>query len=230
MHPEQGMNSADSRQAMQWAASIPVVGVVASSGLYFWAAAVYPSAIPGPGEALGYSHLFNYWCDLLVTTAPSGEPNPARPLALIATSLLPLSLIPLWLGVPALFRHAAPWGRLVQGCGALAMLSAALVWTSHHDLALHGAAGFGVVALIVTLLAIDARRYRPSILAAVAAGLLAVANYALWSSGSLPAATPVVQKAALVAVFAWVVVTASAIRRGAAVERRSVSRRFRVDA
>src|SRR5690606_7516669 len=124
------------------------------------------SAIYSAGSGSGYDHFSNYWCDLLAQTFGTGEPNPARPFALLGTCLLPLSLVPLWYHLPVLFVAGSRWWLPARTAGVVAMLSATLVWTSLHDVILNVVAVFGFVALTGMLFGIDARRYRAVLVAA----------------------------------------------------------------
>ena len=72
---------------------LPVFGIGSFLILYFYAAELYPGGTRIDPASIGFSHLKNFWCDLLDSTSYSGSANPGRPYALIATILLPLSLI-----------------------------------------------------------------------------------------------------------------------------------------
>lgn len=135
-----------------------------------------------------------------------------RPWAQVATVLLPVSLVPLWWRVPVLFRAGFTLGRWVAPAGALAVLSLAGVGTSHHDAALNVGAVSGFTALALTITGIDRKRHRDVVAWTLLAGSLTGANYALWVSKCVHLA-PLVQKCALVATVAWVMVTFAALRR-----------------
>lgn|SRR5688572_2610560 len=196
--------------APRWLVWLPGWGVAAFAVLYWVASSVYSM---GEGVGVPYDHLSNYWCDLMALTSTAGQPNHARPFALVGTCLLPLSLVPLWYTIPVLFVPGSRRGAWVQVTGAVAMLCATVVWTSLHDLALNVVAVFGFIALATTLLSIDQHRHRAVLHAAWAAGALVLSNYVLWATETWPWAIPAVQKAAFIALFVWVGIACTAIGR-----------------
>jgi hypothetical protein len=201
--------------APRWFVWLPGGGIVTFSLLYVIASSVYSGAAD---VGSGYNHFSNYWCDLLALTSSAGQPNHARPFALLGTCLLPLSLVPLWYNMPVLFVSGSRWGAPVRIAGAIAMLCATLVWTSLHDIALNVVAVFGFIALATTLLSLDPQRHRTVLLTAWLAGALVLCNYALWATGTWLWILPAVQKVAFLALFAWVGVATLAIARELATE------------
>ncbi|HET9953836.1 MAG TPA: hypothetical protein VFQ61_05015 [Polyangiaceae bacterium] len=197
-----------------WFVALPVFGVASFCVLYALASSVYA----GVSET-GYGHLTNYWCDLLAATSPAGHGNPARPFAVLATFVLPLSLVPLWYHLPRLFAAGARACVAVQVTGCIAMVSATLVWTPMHDLAINVVAVFGFCALLMTLFNIDRRRHRAVGMSVRWAGALVLTNYVLWATGTLVWVIPAVQKAAFLGLFIWVAIATRAISRSLRWER-----------
>lgn len=189
---------------------LPVGSFTVALGLYGLASWSYPAS---EWDGTGYDHVRQYWCDLLRETSPSGAVNAGRDYALVATCLLPLSLVPLWFKVPALLNPERWPVRLVPLAGTLAMSSLALVGTGAHDQVLHVGALMGSCAMAVVLTSLDASRHPLATSSARLAAGLAVINYVLWVTGMYPLATPLSQKAALLAAAVWVVTTCSAISR-----------------
>jgi hypothetical protein len=199
--------------APRWFVWLPGWGIAAFGLLYAIASSVYST-----GVGSGYNHLTNYWCDLLASTSGAGEPNQARPFALLGTCLLPLSLVPLWYTIPVLFVRGSRGAAAVRITGAMAMFCATLVWTSLHDAALNLVAVFGFIALATTLFSIDPQRHRLVLFTAWVAGALVLANYALWATATLVWAIPAVQKLAFLGLFVWVGVASAAIARQLRIE------------
>lgn len=190
---------------------MPLVGIFAFAVLYLGATALYPSGgFANPD--LGYPHLQSYWCDLLHAFAPTGEANPGRPLALLATWILPLSLIPFWLAVPTLFHPRSRFGLLAQVSGCVAMFGATLVWTSLHDQVLNLVAVCGFTAWLTTVLSVDRARHRTLVWGAVVAGGLTLTNYMLWATAQWIGVIPTVQKLAFLALFVWIAQGCAAMR------------------
>lgn len=196
--------------AARWCLWLPGCGVGVFSLLYLVASSVY---MTGMEVGSGYDHFSNYWCDLLASTSSTGQPNPARPYALLGTCLLPLSLLPLWYNMPVLFVRGARRRAFVRACGVIAMLCGTLVCTSLHDVALNVLALFGFIALATTLFSIDQHRHRAVLVAAWSAGALVLFNYVLWATGLWLPAIPAVQKLAFLGLFVWVGVASLAIAR-----------------
>lgn len=195
-----------------WTVWVPLGGVFAFLGLYLCATALYPRAALADASA-GYPHLHSYWCDLLRAVSPSGQPNPGRPLALLATLILPLSLVPFWLSVPRLFESSSRAGLLVRVSGCAAMVGATLVWTPLHDHVLNVVAACGFTAWTATLLGVDRERHGALVWGAAVAGALTLTNYALWATQHWVELIPAVQKFAFLALFVWIGQSCAAIRR-----------------
>lgn len=204
-------NPAASNPARAWAAWLALAGIGAFIVLYFYAAALYPGGNRFDHRVQGFSHLANYWCDLLEQVAFSGSTNPGRPFAILATVLLPLSLVPFWIQVPVLFRPSSVLQPLVRIAGPAAMMFSILVFSARHDLAINIASVFGFIALTSTLLGlVSMRRAALAALTLVPLGLAGV-SYLMWQTGDFPGVMPVVQKMAFAAFFLWIAAASRAI-------------------
>lgn len=197
-------------QRLHWSLWLPTLGVAGFLLAYAYAAGVYPGGTRLDAHTIGYSHLANYWCDLLDAVAYDGRPNPGRPVALAATVALPLTLAPLWFSLPALFGvtdgRSRALAATVRGAGVIALCAAAVVFTPWHDVAINIGAAAGSLAGIAALAGLV--RGKQWILAGagfVAAGA-ATANYVLWATGTAPDITPIAQKGAYAVVLAWAVI------------------------
>jgi len=193
-----------------WLPWLPTIGVAGFLLAYAYAAAVYPGGTRVDAHTVGYSHLANYWCDLLGAVAYDGRPNPGRPVALAATVALPLTLAPLWFSLPVLFGASDGRSRAlaatVRGAGVIALCAAAVVFTPWHDAAINIGAVAGSVAGIAALAGLV--RGKQWMLAGVgfAAAGAATLNYVLWATGTAPDITPIAQKGAYAVVLAWAVI------------------------
>lgn len=195
------------------AAWLPVAGIGTFIALYFYAASLYPGGTRLNHEIRGYSHLSNYWCDLLDRVSYYGEGNRGRPFAVFATIILPLSLVPFWLQVTLLFRNRSIWRPIVRITGPASMLLSTLVFTSNHDLVINIASVLCFVAFMATMLGLAGMRRGTLVtLAQVPAGL-ALANYIMWQAGLFLNAMPMVQKAAYASFFIWIIAGSCAILR-----------------
>jgi hypothetical protein len=192
---------------------VPVAGVGAFIALYLWAASMYPGGTSFDHQTRGWSHLSNYWCDLLDRFSYSGAINPGRPFAILATVVLPLSLIPLWLQVPLLFGTGSISCWIVRIAGSTSMAFSTLVFTQLHDVIIHFASTFGFIAFVATTLRLAQIGRTLLVSIALFSIGLGVTNYIMWQTTSLLWAMPMVQKAAYVAFFIWIIATSHAIHR-----------------
>jgi hypothetical protein len=192
---------------------LPVAGVGAFIALYWQAASMYPGGTRAHRESRGYSHLSNYWCDLLDRVSYSGSINHGRPFAVLATIILPVLLVPFWLQVPVLFRHGPGLRRLVQVVGPASMVISTLIFTSLHDFAINVASILGFVAVVATILGLVGKRRAALIGGALLSMILAMTNYLMWQTSIFLWMMPMVQKAAFAAFLTWIIATTCAIRR-----------------
>jgi hypothetical protein len=170
---------------------------------YFAAAAGYPGGSRLDPQHVGYAHLGNFWCDLLDVTAYNGQPNAGRAIALAATWLLPLTLLPLWFRLRHLWPRTAPARWIVPAFGTLAMLAMVGVTTRYHDAAIN----FGALTAGIALGALLWRLYTARLRALLLSGTLAVAagacDYAAYIGGAPAALLPGLQKLAGAALLLW---------------------------
>jgi hypothetical protein len=191
---------------------IPLVGVACFLAFYFSAAAIYPGGTEGDHQSAGYSHLWNFWCDLLHPVSYSGVMNGGRPFALAGTIALPLSLIPLWLLAPLLFLRRSALDPFVRAAGVLAMVLASLVWTPFHDLSIEGSSLFGFGAFIAAELGFLRAGRRRLFAVGIAPVLFGAATFLMWKTGAGAVAIPLVQKAAYATFLVWIVVVSRSLQ------------------
>lgn len=172
---------------------------------------MYPGGTRFDPLTRGYSHLSNYWCDLLDRVSYGGDINHARPFAILATIVLPMSLVPLWLQVSVLFRNASASMWIVRVAGPAAMVCAALIFTPMHNFVINLASVLGLTVFLVTTLSLDRSRYRALVVVAVVALSLAILNWGMWQTGTFLEAMPMVQKMAYALFFLWIIGTSRAI-------------------
>jgi hypothetical protein len=193
-------------------ATATLVSVVAFAVSYVIAAVLFPGGTRAEPMRVGFSFRDNYWCDLLDTTTYGGRPNPASPIALVATVVLALGFAALSWTLPALFRSAKIRGWIVRCAGVASALVTPLIATPHHDVVVNVAAACGAITLVVTMTVVRAREGRAVLLLGLAAFASAALNFVLWRTGYLLTIIPLVQKGAFAAFLAWVFVIARRVR------------------
>jgi len=134
---------------------LPAFGCILFVILYVIAAILYPGGSGADKNSIGYSWKDNYWCSLLNETAINGQPNTARPVAVIAMCILMISLSYFWLLFPALIQLKRNHRFLIQVAGIISMLTSFLLLAPiDHDLAINISSLFGFIAIIGTIVAL----------------------------------------------------------------------------
>jgi hypothetical protein len=183
---------------------IPKLGIILSLILYFYAADLYPGGQAFNKSAVGYSHINNFWCDLLDHVTYSGLPNPARPYALTATIILAFSFLFFWFNIPILFLKQNYLAKLVQVCGCLAMIFVSFIFTPYHNSAILFAAAFGFLAFFTTQWGLFKSGERRLLLISILAIIFLMTNFLMWQTEFELPLMARIQKAAFVSFFVWV--------------------------
>ena len=183
---------------------LPLLGVIAFIIAYFYATSIYPGGTKFDHSAPGYDHLLNFWCDLLMPVAYSGEPNPGYTIALIATMGLTASLLFFWYFITLLFLDQKLKVIIVRITGCLSMFLTMFVFSSIHDALVLLASFFGFIAFGIVLTEFLKKKeilLFATTLITVACALVAVL---LWQVNLLPLWTPISEKIAFISFFMWV--------------------------
>ena len=130
---------------------LPAIGICLFVILYFIAAALYPGGSEVNRLAKGFSWKHNYWCDLLETHAENGEQNTARPMAIIATAVLCISIAAFWYFVPGLFSFKPFLKKTIQYTGIMSMGMLVFLQADFHDTVINTSGVLGIVAITLTL-------------------------------------------------------------------------------
>ncbi|MBY0489540.1 MAG: hypothetical protein K2R93_06835 [Gemmatimonadaceae bacterium] len=194
------------------AAQIPRAGIVLFLLGYVVAAARYPGGSRLDPQAVGYAHFGNFWCDLLDVTSYNGRPNAGRPVALVATWLLPVMLLPLWFELRHLWPRAVRTRWIVPAFGTVAMVATIGVTTRAHDAAINVGALAAAVALGTLLWRLHAARLRTLLLTGALAVTAGACDYAAYIGGAPAAVLPGLQKLAGAALLLWLWHLSGALR------------------
>lgn len=183
---------------------ISVLGIWVFVLLYITAAVFYPGGSQLDKATKGFSWLNNYWCDLLDELAKNGQTNSARPIAIISWIILCFSLSIAWYFLPQLFSINTTTKRTIRICGIGAMLVAALLFTSLHDVVIRLAGGLGFIAFVITLTLF----YRNKMYRLFYSGLFCVVlmglNYYIMMTDATGLYLPVIQKVTFIIVLLWI--------------------------
>jgi len=182
---------------------IPLWGAILYAALYVVAANYYPGGSPMDKNAVGFSWMDNYWCNLLNEIAINGQPNPARPIALAAMAVICLSLAFFWY----LFPRDIPFGKapklIIQGSGIMAMVVAAFIATSFHNIVIYLASLFGVIALIGTFIGLVKMKWHRLFRIGLANLVLVALNNYLYYTKGLLLYLPLIQKITFAFFLIW---------------------------
>jgi hypothetical protein len=183
----------------------PFFGTLIFVLLYFVATVFYPGGSQADKNAIGFSWINNYWCNLLNETAINGHPNPAKPIALTGMFVLCCTLSCFWFIFPTQINISKTLQRTIQVSGILAMTVAFFLFTHlNHDLVTNLASSFGAIATIGTFIGL----YKNKLFALFAFGLLNILFVALnnlcYYNNDLIVYLPVIQKISFATFLVWV--------------------------
>ncbi|MDB5240802.1 MAG: hypothetical protein JWP57_1427 [Spirosoma sp.] len=182
----------------------PFVGLGAFIGLYLLATLLYPGGSQANAQAIGFSWLHNYWCNLLNPQAINGQPNSARPVALLAMLVLGISLAIFWSVLPCLFAFTSVVRKLLQGTGILSMLLGSLIVTPYHDVVIYGAGMLGLFPLLYTLKGLYQHHYKKLCWLGCSCLVLIGWNNYIYSTHIFLFYLPLLQKITFACFLSWV--------------------------
>lgn len=182
---------------------LPVAGFCLFIIFYIVSAALYPGGSEVDRYARGFSWQHNYWCDLLQARAENGEPNKARPMAIIAMSVLCISIALFWFFVPSLFKMSSFFKKLIQYAGIGSMAVLVFLQADFHDIIINIAGVSGLIAISGTLAGLYKNRsFTLFALGLICLFLLFVNNYIYYTKHGI-AWLAVIQKISFVFFLVW---------------------------
>jgi hypothetical protein len=162
---------------------LPIAGFVLFIILYFVAASLYPGGSDADEQSKGFSWQHNYWCELMTPTADNGTVNTSRPVAIGAMIILAASIGLCWYFTAELFTKKEKGRWLISYPGMLSMALLFFLFTGEHDKTINFSGGFGMLALIASLVIIYRRgQYILFGLGIVCVVLCAANNYIYYST------------------------------------------------
>jgi len=183
----------------------PILGTILFVALYVVATFFYPGGSQVDKNAIGFSWINNYWCNLLNENAINGKHNPAKPIAVTAMFVLWLSLSFFWFLFPKHINIAKFAKLTIQISGTLAMTTTFFLLTNiNHDLVTNLTSMFGLVATVGLFTGL----YKNKWYGLFAFGLLnlllvALNNYLYYNKG-LIIYLPVIQKISFATFLIWI--------------------------
>jgi hypothetical protein len=182
---------------------LPVWGILLFILLYVVAALLYPGGSDADKTATGFSWQNNYWCELMASYAQNGEPNIARPTAILAMIVLAVSLIIFWNNITGLFVYPKNSSRVTQYCGTGSMLVLPFLFTGLHDPVINIAGLLGCIAIIALLANLYKHKMHLLFYMGIFCLLLCGINNYVYYSKDLLHYLPVIQKISFVIFLLW---------------------------
>lgn len=183
----------------------PVFGTVLFVVLYAVATLFYPGGSQVDKNAIGFSWVNNYWCNLLNENAINGQHNPAKPIAMTGMFVLCLTLAFFWFHFPIRINIERFPKLAIQISGILAMTIAFFLFANiDHDLVTNLAAIFGIIASVGTLIGLYKTKWYGLFAFGLLNTALVVLNNYLYHSKGLIIYLPIIQKISFAAFLTWI--------------------------
>ena len=183
---------------------LPFFGIIIFIFLYILATRCYPGGSQIDRNAEGFSWSQNYWCNLLSVTAINGQPNKARPIAMMALIILSVALSIFWIQFPLHSNLSKSIKRIFQLSGLITQITAMFLFTALHDLVINVATLFGLVAMCGTLIIIYKLNWKILFWLGTINLLLILLNNILYYRDGLIQFLPVVQKITFLYFLLWI--------------------------
>lgn len=175
--------------------------------LYFVAAFLYSGGSQTDINSTQFSWLHNYWCDLIWPTDYREAPNRASWVAIPAMFLLCIGVGVLFYQFPKYYATTPFYTYSIRFFGIGAMLLAALLFTSLHDIVIPLASLCGVIALIGIFIVLYQSGASFLFYFGLFSLFLLVLNNLIYYSGSTTALyyLPLLQKISVFIILMWII-------------------------
>lgn len=183
----------------------PIFGTLVFVALYIVATLLYPGGSQVDKNALGFSWINNYWCNLLNENAINGQHNPAKPVAMTGMFILCLTLIFFWFLFPRHISVSKNLKLIIQISGTIAMSIAFFLFTNiNHDLVTNLASIFGLIATVGVFVGLYKAKWLKLFTFGLLNILLVVLNNYVYYTKGLIIYLPVIQKISFAAFLIWI--------------------------
>lgn len=189
----------------RWWTFIPVIGSLLFVILYGIATLYYPGGNYLDHNAIGFSWMHNYWCNLLNQYALNGQPNTARPIAFAAMAILCTTVACFWWLFPSMMEIKGLRRNFIRTAGVLCMLISVFIFTGYHDLVINAAGIFGLAAMAGTLAGLLKGGMKKLFWFGIANLLLVGLNNILYYNKDLIYYLPIVQKISFASFLIWII-------------------------
>jgi len=180
----------------------PFIGIILFLVLYVTATRYYPGGSQADHYAAGFSWINNYWCNLLNENAINGQANHARPIALLASGVLALSLVIFWINFSIYSGFNKLARTVIQASGIMSMALAIFLFSSYHDMVVNLATVAGLIPLTATFIGLFRLQWKILYWMGLFSLVLVALNSVLYYGGMLRF-LPLVQKFSFLYFLCW---------------------------
>lgn len=165
----------------------------------------YPGGTYSQPASMGFQWLDNYWCDLYALKTFSGETNPARPWAILATGFLAVGFILSWICIPSLFSISRWRTVFIALPGIAGMALTIFLFSPWHDLIIPVAGGLLGLSLLATVPPLYRHGYNKYSLWGWFSLLTGTVTFVVYETGLMLESLPFLQKMSMFIFTAWIV-------------------------
>lgn len=184
---------------------MPTFGILIFTGLYIYAASLYPGGSQADINSTGFDWANNYWCNLMNENGMNGVENPSRPFAISSMIILCSSLALFFFQFVKHFAESGIWKPIIQISGTLSMISAVLIFTKYHDLMTTISSIFGVLVVVGIIRIIYKSDLTVFKISGIVCIILLGINNLIYYSENYIEYLPIIQKITFVLILAWIV-------------------------
>jgi hypothetical protein len=173
--------------------------------LYIYSSTLYPGGSQANLHSEGFDWINNYWCNLMNENGMNGQPNPARPISILAMIILCISLMFFFIQFAEAYSKSKIWKRIIKICGIISMVFSILIFTKYHDLMTIFSSLFGLFVVIGIIRGIYQNKmpiYQTSGVFCVL--LLGINNYIYYTENYIEI-LPLLQKNTFAIVLTWII-------------------------
>lgn len=192
---------------------LPVAGVLLFVMLYIRATLLYPGGSQADKNAVGFSWLHNYWCNLLNEQGINGQPNPGKWWARTGMATLGAAVCYFWWLFFCYAGFSKPVRSSIAGCGVVAMTLTLFLSTAGHDILVTASGFLGFITMIATFKGLYQLKWIRLFWLGIINVFFVAVNNLCYYTPSLIRLLPLVQKVTFLLFLVWVCAICFRMRR-----------------
>lgn len=184
---------------------LPIIGIFLFIVFYVFSTFLYPGGSRIDPNFSGFDWLNNYWCTMFDEIAINGQPNQARPFAILSMITLWISLLIFFFMFSNVFLPNTLWGNAIKISSTISIIFASLLFTKLHDFVTTASSLFGVVSIIGLLVGIvKSNLVHYKITGILCIILLGINNFIYYTEYFINL-LPLLQKITFAVVLLWII-------------------------